>query len=118
LVARQQLEKHKEFYPYAVSVDAAGEHRMVAADLKVDFPRSADLIAALVDSLATQRNSLRGVAIVADVKVSGNDAIRVTLEHVEGVALSVFVPYRHRRFGREPEYRDLQATDATPVIWP
>lgn len=30
--AQQQLDEHREFYPYAVVVDGAGEWRMIAAD--------------------------------------------------------------------------------------
>ncbi|MBM7788664.1 hypothetical protein [Tenggerimyces flavus] len=117
--AQQQLEKYHEFYPYAVVVDEGGDHRMVAAEVGSEQPASADLITTLIASLSVQRDHLRAVAIVADVRLSdqGTDGIRVTLEHAEGVALSVVLPYRVRRLGRGINYGDLQASEAVAFIW-
>ncbi len=118
--AQQQLDEHGEFYPYAVAVDSSGQPRMVAADTGARRPESADLITALVGELSAQRDDLRAAAIVADVHVPelGTDAVRVTLEHSEQVALSVLLPYRRRRRGRGVEYGDLQAGSAPAFIWP
>jgi len=67
-----------------------------------------------------QRDQLRGAAIVADVRVpeTGSDAVRVTLEHSEQVALTVLLPYQPRRLGRGVDYGDLQAGAAAAFIWP
>lgn len=118
--AQQQLETHGEFYPYAVVVDADGQQRMVAADTRSDQPDSSDLITSLIAGLSDKRDQLRGAAIVADVRVPelGGDAVRVTLEHSERVALTVLLPYRTRRFGRGVDYGDLQAGAAAAFIWP
>lgn len=117
--AQQQLDKYLEFYPYAVVVDAAGHQRMVAADTGEEQPASADLITTLIANLGDQRDELRAVAIVADVRLPelGSDAVRVTLEHADGVALAVALPYRPRRFGRGVDYGDLQAGEASAFIW-
>ena len=118
--AQQQLDKHGEFYPYAVVVDADGQQRMGAADTGDDRPASPDLITTLFSTLSDERSSLRAAAIVADVRLpeANSDAIRVTLEHSERVALTVLLPYRIRRLGRGVDYGNLQAGAATAFIWP
>jgi len=118
--AQQQLDKHGEFYPYAVVVDADGQQRMVAADTGDEQPASADLISTLIAALADERDLLRAAAIVADVRVRelGSEAIRVTLEHSERIALTILLPYRPRRFGRGIDYGDLQAGPAAAFVWP
>ena len=112
--------KYREFFPYAIVVDADGQQRMVAAEADAERPESADLITTLIGALVDQRDQLRGTAIVANVRVPemGSDAVRVTLEHSEQVALTVLLPYHLRRFGRGVEYGDLQAGAAVAFIWP
>lgn len=117
---QQQLDEHGEFYPYAVVVDADGQQRMVAADIGSDQPASADLITTLIATLSDERDSLRAAAIVADVRLpeANSDAVRVTLEHSEHVALTILLPYKTKRFGRGVDYGDLQAGAAAAFIWP
>jgi transcriptional regulator with XRE-family HTH domain len=109
-----------EFYPYAVVVDADGQQRMVAADTGDEQPASADLITTLIAALSDDRDHLRAAAIVADVRLPelGSDAIRVTLEHSEHIALSVLLPYKTRHFGRAIDSGDLQTEAAASLIWP
>ncbi|GEL96435.1 hypothetical protein [Cellulomonas composti] len=118
--AQQQLDAHGEFYPYAVVLDHDSQQRMVAADIGSNRPESADLITALIAALSDERDQLRAAAIVADVRVRelGSDAIRVTLEHSERIALTILLPYRPRRFGRGIDYGDLQAGPAAAFVWP
>jgi hypothetical protein len=117
--AQEQLAQRGEFYPYALAVNAAGEHEMVAADLDADRPASADVITALVETLTARREQLRAVAVVADTRVPelGGDAVRVTLEHREGAAMAVLLPYTRKRFRGGIDYGQLQATTAGTYVW-
>jgi hypothetical protein len=119
--AQQQLDKHGEFFPYAVVVRADGQPEMVAArpDAADDQPASGDVIDACRTTLAERRDQLRAAAVVADVRLpdNGSDAIRVELEHTEGPALTVLLPYSKKRFGRGIDYRPIQAGAGTRHIW-
>lgn len=117
--AQQQLAQRGEFYPYAVAVDTAGAHKMIAADLPDDRPTSANVITALTAALTARRDQFRAIAIVADTRVPelASDAVRASLEHREGVAMAVLLPYSRRRFRGGVEYGPLRATTANAYVW-
>jgi hypothetical protein len=118
-LAQEQLAQRGEFYPYALAQNAAGEHEMVAADHDADRPASADVITALIETLTARREQLRAVAVVADTRVPelGGDAVRVTLEHREGAAMAVLLPYTRKRFRGGIDYGQMQATTAGTYVW-
>ena len=119
--AQQQLAEHGEFFPYSVVVGADGQTEMIAArpDGTDDRPASADVIASCRTVLTERREELRAAAIIADVRVAelGGDAIRVDLEHAEGPALTVQLPYT-RNSGNTIDYGQLRASRGTRTIWP
>lgn len=101
--AQQQLAKRGEFFPYSVVVRTDGQTEMVAARPDADNgrPASTDVIHACRTTLAERGDQLRAAAVVADIRFrEGGDAIRVELEHTEGPALTVLLPYSKKRFGR------------------
>jgi len=108
--AKQMLAKHGEFFPYAVGVSQLGEMRMFAAD------SGTDVLQDLREGLRSERNALRAVALTSDVRAAGCDAIRVELEHSEGIAISVLLRYRHRN-GSGIEYGALSADPGRAQIW-
>lgn len=57
--------------------------------------------------------------MVADVRVkaSGEDAIDVALEHSEGHAMNVLLPYAKAGSAEDVEYGDLSAAPADKQIW-
>jgi hypothetical protein len=115
--AQQMLAKRGEFYPYAFSMSSGGEIQMVAADTGTEKPASLDLLALLHEGLASQASELRAAAIVSDVKLgSGEDAIRLEIEHREGAVLAVVLPYKKQRGGIK--YGDLAAIPGEHRIWP
>lgn len=117
--AQQELGRHGEFYPYAMVVDESGRQRLVAADSDAGQPEPKELVERLARTLHEQRHVLRAAAIVADVRVPelGVDAIRVDLEHAEGVSLRILLPYRRRKFRRAVDYGALSASAGSPRIW-
>jgi hypothetical protein len=54
---------------------------------------------------------------VADVRVGESDAARVELEHRDGQAICVLLPYKRRRLRRGVDYGELGAAPAQPRIW-
>jgi len=120
--AQRQLAKHAEFFPYAAAVRADGQTEMVAAppDPSNDRPASSDVVAACISELRARREQIRAAALVADVTAAelGGDAVEVSLEHAEGPALRVLLPYSKRRFGRGVEYGQLRAMNGTKRVWP
>jgi len=117
--AQQMLDKRGEFLPYGAEVSREGETHLVAGVAERDAPPlSAEVIAVLVARFTHDRDSLRAIAVVADVRTAGSDAVRVELEHREGHAIVILLPYRKKRLGRGIEYAPLTASPGSAQIWP
>lgn len=116
--AQQMLGKHGEFFPYGVAIASDGETRLVAGDPSLgERPPSTAIIASIVQGLRSERDTLRAVAVVSDVRLADSDAIRVETEHVEGHAFAAFLPYKTKRLLRRVEYGSLTADSADRQIW-
>lgn len=116
--AQQELEKLGEFFPFGAIVTADGETKLLGADaMQEERPDSASIISMLLSEAQSKRGELRAVGICSDVRATDSDAIKVELEHSEGAALAVLLPYSKKRFGRGIEYSALQAGAATHWVW-
>lgn len=116
--ATEMLEKHGEFFPYGAETTEAGESRMVAADPgHGERPPSGEVLAALVEGFRRSREQLRTVALVSDVRLESSDAVRVELEHRQGQAIVVLLPYRKKRLGRGIEYGPYTGTPGVAQVW-
>lgn len=117
--AQQQLAGPGEILPYAALVDQAGELRLVAVDVDDEMPRSTDVIDACVAALTSQRSSIRACAVVAEVRVPelGGDAVRVELEHADGHAIAVLLPYARKASGGDIEYGPLRGQAGSRRVW-
>jgi hypothetical protein len=118
--ARQQLATHGEFFPYAAAIDAEGQAEMVAAGPHPDneHPRSTAVIESCIAALASQRDHIRASAMVSDVNlIDGSDAIRVELEHAEGQALTILLPYAKKQLSSRIDYGQIRAQPGQPQIW-
>ncbi len=85
------LDRHGEFYPFGVSIDHDGEATLHAPDSDTEFPDSQALLDTLVDGLIGRRDLIGAAAWVADIRLADEpaDAICVTLEHADAVAMTV-----------------------------
>ena len=119
-LAQQLLgQRGGEFLPYAVALDERRETRIVAADANLgEQPPSKEVLKRLRSGLRSEREGLCAVALVSDVRTGGFDAIRVELEHRDGHAIAVLMPYTRKRLKRRLEYRPLVAAPSHLQIWP
>lgn len=116
--ALKQVEEHGELYPFAGMMMTDGEFKgAVAKPENVDKPSSEQviekLVAGLRDEAAAKR--VRATCIVAGGRMAPKegaalmDAIQGRIEHIDGVAVEVYVPYT----------RDAKAKKVNPQepIW-
>ena len=118
--AQQQLEKHGEFFPYAAVIESGnGEARMIAAQPSDvgETPASTDVLASLVAALRDRRDQISAAAVVANVTIPSGDAIRVDLEHAEGQALTILLPYSKRTADGGVDYGEIQAQAGHAQVW-
>jgi hypothetical protein len=112
------LDQHGEFFPYCVALESSGEARMIAGDPgQGERPPSTEVLATLVQGLRRERELLRAVAVVSDVRTAVSDAVRVELEHSEGPAMAVLLPYKKKRLRKGVDYGALGASAAQPAVW-
>jgi hypothetical protein len=94
--AQQMLAEHGEFFPYGAAVSIDGDVRMVAADPGTgEHPDPTEVLDLLYRQLSGARDGLAASAVVSDVRLLDppSNAIRVELEHREGVAIAVLLRY-------------------------
>lgn len=117
--AQHLLDKNGEFFPFGVSLTAGGEMRMMAADPGLgEHPESQAVIDSLYTGVIGDREGLRAVAVVADVRVDGSDAIRVRVEHRDGgPAMEILVRYAKRRFRGGIEYGATSVSGGERQVW-
>jgi hypothetical protein len=117
--AQEMLDKHVEFFPYAAAITTSGETRLIAGDPgEGEQPTSVAVLQVLVEGLRAERDTLRAAAVVSDVRRSDSDAVRVELEHEEGHAIVVFLPYQKKRLRRGVEYGQITAGPGDRQVWP
>ncbi len=116
-LAQQLLEEHGAFHPYGRARSIDGDGALLAGWTGDEQPPAQEVLALLLDGARQQAADLRAVAFVADGRTDGGDAIRVELEHREGAAMAITLPYKRRRFGRGVEYGALRAGPADPRVW-
>ena len=116
--AREMLDKHGEFFPYAAAITTSGDTRLIAGDPgEGEQPTRVAVLQVLVEGLRGERDTLRAAAVVSDVRQSDSDAVRVELEHEEGYAIVVFLPYQKKRLRRGVEYGQITAGPGDRQVW-
>lgn len=116
--AQQQLASRGEFYPYAVAIRVDGRAEMIPGrPAQPTSPATTDVIASCLSALAARQTQIRAGAVVADVHAPdlGQDAIEVSLEHAEGQALRILLPYAKQRAGID--YGPIRASVGSRSVW-
>lgn len=137
--AREQLEQHGGFLPFALVVQNDGDIRLlaVAADA-LDSPHALDsadapdaldadydaefdadaMLNDLTELLRQNREECRAAALVCDIMLpdEGSDAIHVAAEHRDGSVFAAVLPYRPQS-GTQWEFGELAADTNEPIVW-
>jgi hypothetical protein len=102
------LGKHGEFQPFGAFLNEKGEVVLLAAHDGDEHPAAKELIEVMVEAMrkdAPEKGHL-AVGICFDVLVAPPkeakkiDAIQVSIEHSDGEAVNVFLPYKKNWFGK------------------
>ena len=116
--AEESLSKHGEFYPFGAAVSAGGQTSLLGGDPALgEKPNSDAVLGTLYEAVRSEAAGLRAAAFVADVRAGGSDAVRVELEHAEGVSLVVLLPYTRSRFKRTLEFGPMSVSAADLKVW-
>jgi hypothetical protein len=117
--AEQMLREHGAFYPFGAAVGTDDEMRMLAVDPDLgEHPEPAEVITSLYDTVRVVRDSLRAVALAGDVRVGEVDAVRVDLEHADGVVIAALFPYAVDEEAGAVEFGEPTAVPGEGRLWP
>ncbi len=120
-LAQERLADASEFDPFAILIAADG--RLLAVDLETSelgkHPEAEAISLAARAQLRTLASTAHCTALVTNTRLSRDrtDAIEVRLEHRDGVALIVLLPYKRPRFGGATDYGQLAAYPGTREVW-
>lgn len=117
--AEQTISKYGEMFPFGAAVTTEGQVVMLGADPGSDeHPASQDVLAALYEGGRQMKADRRALAFAADVLLAGgSDAVRVELEHREGTALVLVVPYTRSRFKKTVAFGQVSGGAGERRIW-
>jgi hypothetical protein len=121
--AERMLTENGEFYPYAASVASDGEVSAVAIHLGDEHPDAGDLLVSLHEQLRMQAadGEIRASGIAADVTLTDpdsgetTDAVQVQLDHAQGDAVDIYVPYESAEGGLK--FGELVAAEGREPIF-
>ncbi|MGB7156763.1 MAG: hypothetical protein WBD40_01775 [Tepidisphaeraceae bacterium] len=122
--AQQMLAKAGEFYPFGASMRPDGQLAQNGAYTGSEHPPSQELIGLLTAGFQREAaaGNLRAAGICFDVRVvppgatEKSDAICVQLEHADGEAIEIYVPYKKGWFGKV-KYAELFASKGQPAFF-
>lgn len=118
MLAQTLLMRNREFFPFAATISAKG-----AVGLSTPLPDAAtptvhDVIEAIVGELKSGKAGTRAYAITALARTpEGGEAVRIELEHKEGVALVVGLPVVRSESGAI-SFGDMRALPGSRTVWP
>ena len=119
--ARNFLDRNGEFIPFPMVVKSDGELVLIGLDQPASptAPASNEVISGIVTLFRERRDSIRALAIGADVTVpaEATDAIEVRLEHRDGLAITLLVPYQIDSLDDSYVYDEARVQAGNRVIW-
>jgi dihydropteroate synthase len=120
-VAKSRLQTLAFFPPVPIFANGQGAIMQVAHDpsLLGRKATATEVADDAVEQLKKVRDSARGVALVTSTHLAKErtDAVEVWIEHREGIAVSVILPYQRPTLGGVITFGQLRAFAATRRVW-
>jgi hypothetical protein len=117
--AERMLSEHGAFYPFGAAVGTDDEMRFLVADPDLgEHPEAADVITSLWEGVRVGRSELRAVALAGDVRVGDADAVRVDLEHADGIVIAALFPYVVDLEAHQVDFGEPAAVPGEARLWP
>ncbi len=118
MLAKALLVRNGEFFPFGATVGKRGQFNLVTPTPEGDRPTAQDVIEAVLADFASARDSLRATSVTALATTeSGAEAVRVELEHADGPAILIALPYSRNPNGSF-SYGDMEAHRSARRVWP
>ncbi|MDQ1396643.1 MAG: hypothetical protein QOG64_1902 [Acidimicrobiaceae bacterium] len=95
--ARDMLRRHRQFYPFGATIDAAGAVTMVSGDLGHPWAGGDELAGLLYEELTRRAAAGDDAVRAAGVCRESDKMVEVQVEHRSGPAMALILPYRLRR---------------------
>jgi hypothetical protein len=119
--ARSFLDLEGSFIPFPMAIKTDGVLAPIGSEQPVTPtpPDIGEVMDGLVGLFRERRGSIRALAIGADVLIPGEmmDAIEVRLEHREGIAIKILVPYTIDSLDDTYLYDEPRIQDGDRIIW-
>jgi len=119
--ARNFLDQAGDFIPFPMVIKADGELALIGLEqpLPPTPPDPQEVIDGILGLFRDRRDSIRALAVGADVEVPAEamDAIEVRLEHRDGTAITVIVPYQIDSLDDTYLFDEPQVTAGDRRIW-
>jgi hypothetical protein len=119
--ARSFLDLEGSFIPFPMAIKTDGVLAPIGSEQPVTPtpPDIGEVMDGLVGLFRERRGSIRALAIGADVLIPGEmmDAIEVRLEHREGIAIRILVPYTIDSLDDTYLYDEPRIQDGDRIIW-
>lgn len=118
-LAQDMLGKNGQFYPFGATMSRAGETSLIGEDHGLgEYPQPDEALDDLYDETRENATAIRAAAFVSDVQVNGDaSAIRVELEHQDGIARVVLLPYTPAEPGGFPRFGQLSDAPGEARVW-
>jgi hypothetical protein len=114
--AKQMVSQRGAFVPFAAVVDREGVAIAQLPGKPSDDPSV--MLDVLVRSLRQRRGELWAVAVASNRRDRQlGDVVHVAVEHRNGPAAVVVVPYSAKRKGRTVRFGEPQRLPGAPLVW-
>lgn len=118
-VARHRIDSKGNCPPFAAAAPIDGLPTLVTVDMHGKRSTPAGLVEACFETLTDMRNDIVAGAVVwiADITNEKTAAIRVDIEHVDGHAIIVLLPFLRRPLRRQTDYGARRPCQGRRRIW-